>query len=48
MLSRGSSASLAFYSIAIMNASGMVGRISVGYLADRVRQWEVLAGGLDF
>lgn len=37
MLSRGSSASLAFYTIAIMNAAGVIGRIGSGYIADRVR-----------
>lgn len=36
MESRGSSANLAFYSIAIMNAAGVIGRVSSGYLADRV------------
>ncbi|THH07595.1 hypothetical protein EW145_g3266 [Phellinidium pouzarii] len=35
MLSRGSSANLAFYSIAVMNAAGVIGRIGSGYIADR-------------
>ena len=37
MLSRGSSMNLAFYTIAIMNAAGVIGRIGSGYIADRVR-----------
>lgn len=36
MLSHGSNMNLAFYSIAIMNAAGIVGRIGNGYIADRV------------
>ena len=36
MLSHGSNMNLAFYSIAIMNAAGIVGRIGNGYVADRV------------
>ncbi|EJD05025.1 MFS general substrate transporter [Fomitiporia mediterranea MF3/22] len=42
MLSRGSSASLAFYSIAIMNAAGMVGRIFSGYIADRLGRFNTV------
>ena len=34
MLNRGASSNLAFYSIAVMNGAGFVGRISTGYAGD--------------
>lgn len=37
MQSRGSSSTLSFYSIAIMNGAGMVGRVTSGYFGDAVR-----------
>ncbi|KAI5119258.1 hypothetical protein M0805_007261 [Coniferiporia weirii] len=42
MLSRGSGANLAFYSIAIMNAAGVIGRIGSGYIADRFGRFNTL------
>ncbi|KAH8114865.1 MFS general substrate transporter [Phellopilus nigrolimitatus] len=42
MLSRGSSVSLSFYSIAIMNAAGVIGRVVSGYIADRFGRFNTL------
>ncbi|KAL5478841.1 hypothetical protein ACEPAI_2118 [Sanghuangporus weigelae] len=42
MQSRGSSASLSFYSIAIMNAAGMVGRVTSGYFGDAFGRFNTL------
>lgn len=36
-LSAGISANLSFYTIAIMNAAGLVGRVATGYIGDKVR-----------
>ncbi|OCB86001.1 MFS general substrate transporter [Sanghuangporus baumii] len=42
MQSRGSSTSLSFYSIAIMNAAGMVGRVTSGYFGDAFGRFNTL------
>lgn len=39
---RGSSENLGFYSIAIMNGAGLVGRVFSGYMADRVGRFNTL------
>jgi len=42
MLSRGSSSNLAFYTVAIMNVAGAVGRITSGFFADRFGRFNTL------
>lgn len=42
MINRGSSENLAFYSIAIMNGAGLVGRVVSGYVGDRVGRFNTL------
>lgn len=42
MQSRGSSANLAFYAIAIMNAAGVIGRIGSGWFADKFGRFNML------
>lgn len=42
MLNRGSDSNLAFYSIAVMNGAGFVGRIASGYAGDRFGRFNTL------